>query len=113
MTKDDIKTAVIGALWTFEKSGYTNEELAAEVNRLLPWDTVAQINEENRHLKDMLANLSKTHAKDMRRLSDMIDFRDNAIRKMREAKGRYHTELAARALFEILPENVNVEARDQ
>jgi CRISPR/Cas system-associated exonuclease Cas4 (RecB family) len=37
MNKDDIKTAVLGAIWAFEKSGYTNEELAEEVNRLLPW----------------------------------------------------------------------------
>lgn len=37
MNKDDIKTAVLGAIWAFEKTGYTNEELADEVNRLLPW----------------------------------------------------------------------------
>jgi len=68
--------------------------------------------EENRHLKDQLAILSKTHATDMQRLSDMIDFRDNAIRKMRDAKGRFHTELATRALFEIIQENANVDLPD-
>jgi hypothetical protein len=66
---------------------------------------IEELEEENRRLKDMLASLSKTHATDMQRLSDMIDFRNNAIRKMRDAKGRHHTELARRALFEILPEN--------
>lgn len=66
--------------------------------------------QENRHLKHQLSTLSKTHAKDMQRPSDMIDFRNNAIRKMRDAKGRYHTELACRALYEILPENVKEHA---
>ena len=75
---------------------------------VLTSDDVDEMQEENRHLKDQLATLSKTHAKDMQRLSDMIDFRDNAIRKMRDAKGRYHTELACRALFDILPENAEV-----
>lgn len=42
------------------------------------------IAEENRHLKDMLATLSKTHAKDMQRLSDMIDLRQGALRHISE-----------------------------
>jgi hypothetical protein len=62
------------------------------------------LQEENRHLKDQLATLSKMHAKDLQRLSDMIDFRDNAIRKLRDAKGRHHTMLATRALFDIVSE---------
>jgi hypothetical protein len=36
--------------------------------------------QENRHLKDQLATLSSTHAKDMARLSDMIDLRQGALR---------------------------------
>lgn len=40
--------------------------------------------EENRHLKDMLSTLSKTHAKDMQRLSDMIDKRQEALRHISE-----------------------------
>ena len=84
-----------------EKMNDTHENLNAS-------DGINELVEENRHIKDMLANLSKTHAKHMQRLSDMIDFRENAIRKMRDAKGRYHTELATRALFDILPENVEV-----
>lgn len=42
------------------------------------------LEEENRHLKDMLATLSKIHAKDMRRLSDMIDLRQGALRHISE-----------------------------
>lgn len=62
------------------------------------------LQEENRHLKDHLATLSKMHAKDLQRLSDMIDFRDNAIRKLRDAKGRHHTMLATRDLLDIVSE---------
>ena len=40
---------------------------------------VEELEEENRHLKDMLANLSKTHAKDRQRLSDMIDEREKVL----------------------------------
>lgn len=36
ITQDDVKEAVLGAFWTFEKSGYTNEEFAEEVMKLLP-----------------------------------------------------------------------------
>ena len=36
--------------------------------------------QENRHLKDQLATMSKTHSKDMQRLSDMIDLRQGALR---------------------------------
>lgn len=64
----------------------------------------SNLQEENRHLKDQLATLSMTHAKDIHRLSDMIDFRNNAIRKLRDAKGRHHTMLATRALFDIVSE---------
>jgi hypothetical protein len=40
--------------------------------------------QENRHLKDQLATLSKTHAEDMQRLSDMIDKRQEALRYISE-----------------------------
>ena len=67
-------------------------------------ENVRSLQEENQHLKDQLATLSTTHTKDMHRLSDMIDFRNNAIRKLRDAKGRHHTMLATRALFDIVSE---------
>ena len=37
------------------------------------------LTEENRHLKDQLASLSKTQAENMQRLSDMIDRRNEAL----------------------------------
>jgi len=37
------------------------------------------LTEENRHLRDQLATLSIIHAKDMQRLSDMIDGRGEAL----------------------------------
>jgi len=38
-----------------------------------------ELREENRSLKDQLGTLSSTHAKDMNRLSDMIDKRETAL----------------------------------
>lgn len=46
------------------------------------------LTQENRHLKDQLATLSKTHTKDMQRLSDMIDRRDESGRAIVEAARR-------------------------
>jgi hypothetical protein len=43
-----------------------------------------ELKEENKHLKDQLATLSKTHATDMQRLSDMIDERQEALRYISE-----------------------------
>ena len=37
------------------------------------------LTEENRHLRDQLATLSKTQAENMQRLSDMIDRRNEAL----------------------------------
>jgi predicted DNA-binding protein len=51
---------------------------------VLTSEDVDAMQEENRHLKDMLANLSKTHATDMQRLSDMIDKRQEALRYISE-----------------------------
>jgi predicted DNA-binding protein len=58
--------------------------------------------EENRHLKDQLATLSKTHAKDMQRLSNMIDKRQEALRYISEiieekAENREDLELGSTA----------------
>lgn len=73
MNKEDIKKALMGTFWTFEKSGYSQEEFAQKVVNLLPWDKQDELIEQNAHLKEMLATLSKTHSKDMNRLSKMID----------------------------------------
>ena len=40
---------------------------------------VAELREQCRSLKDQLGTLSSTHAKDMSRLSDMIDKRETAL----------------------------------
>jgi len=40
------------------------------------------LTEENRHLRDQLANLSKTQAENMQRLSDMIDRRNEALMRI-------------------------------
>jgi hypothetical protein len=80
---------------------------------ILTSEDVDGMQEENLHLKAMLTNLSENHATDMQRLSAMIDFRDNAIRKLRDAKGRHHSELATRALFEILGHNVIAHPRGE
>lgn len=47
-------------------------------------DGIFQMLEEIRHLKDQLATLSITHAKDMQRLSDIIDKRQEALRYISE-----------------------------
>lgn len=50
MNENDIKTAVIGALWTFEKTGYTNEELASEVVKLLDLDGSSPKSDASSHV---------------------------------------------------------------
>ena len=40
------------------------------------------LTEENRHLRDQLASLSKTQAGNMQRLSDMIDRRNEALTRI-------------------------------
>ena len=47
-------------------------------------DDYWEVTQENRHLKDQLATLSKTHANDMQRLSNMIDKRQEALRRISE-----------------------------
>lgn len=46
--------------------------------------TPEELIEENRNLKDQLATLSKTHAKDRTRLSNMIDNRNTTLTKIVE-----------------------------
>jgi hypothetical protein len=76
---------------------------------LLTSEDVDRMAEEIRHLKDMLANLSKTHADDMLRLSDMIDRRDKAGREIVEAARRSlprpHPTIERNAPI-FIPENV-------
>lgn len=47
-------------------------------------EAIIELREENRHLKDQLASLSSIKAKDMRRLSDMIDRRTEALEEIRK-----------------------------
>lgn len=86
------------------------------------WDDVQEMYEQNRHLKDQLATLSKTHAKDMTRLSDMIDKRQEALRYISEiieekAAEREDLELGStayksvRRLASLFLHNAKVEAR--
>lgn len=49
---------------------------------------IEEIIEENKNLKSMLAQLSKQKAKDIIRLSNMIDARDAALRKIAEIMKR-------------------------
>ncbi len=72
--------------------------------------------QENRHLKDQLATLSKTHAKDMQRLSDMIDAKDRSMRKLCQAANEYLTEIEdytrrSEKLRAIIQHNADVDAR--
>jgi predicted DNA-binding protein len=69
---------------------------------VLTSEDVDAMHEENRHLKDMLATLSKNHATDMQRLSDMIDKRQEALRYISEiieekAAEREDLELGSKA----------------
>ena len=59
--------------------------------------TPDELIEENRHLKDQLATLSKTQANNMHRLSDMIDGRNEAliqIGRILRDKESQHKDLA-------------------
>ena len=43
------------------------------------WEDMLETQDNLRHLRDLVGTMSKQHAKDMARLSDMIDRRDKAM----------------------------------